>query len=298
MNPLSKFTKIPNVYVKLSSNNVYKYSSDVMDITSSEIGVCARSARDEIMFNNPDGLMNGQAVVEVIKNNVPAIKNPNKLIVSDVEQLLIAIKVATKEEEYSVESDCPECGKHGAFDRNLQSLLDNCNYITELPHLILKDTGLIIRFRPLLWEERSKFSQDLFMCHKRGALLDSDTTSTDEEKIKEFSSIFESMTEVNFEMMVSGISSIETPSIKTDDGLQEGVLVTDSSHIREWLGQQPRNVLEMIRKELDSFNKIGVPHELPVECSDCQHQWELKGLVYDPSDFFVRNFSSLTAQKS
>lgn len=292
MNPLSKFTKIPLVYVKMCSNGHYQYPADVIESTGKEIGVCARSARDELMFNNPDALMNGEAVVEVIKNNVIGVKNPNKLFVPDVEQLLIAIKLATKETSYSIESSCPNCQKHGAFERDLQQLLDSATMLEEIPHLLLEDVGLLLKFRPLYWEERSSYSQEMFMCHKQAHILEQ-SEGSDEEKIKEFTSIFDKMTEINFNMMSSNIMSIETP----DDGEEMGVVIDNMEHIKDWLGQQPTFILEKIKTEVDKLNVIGIEHSMGVECSECNHQWELTGLYYDPSDFFVRNFSSQSQKK-
>lgn len=292
MNPLSKFTKIPLVYVKMCSNGHYHYPADVIEGMGKEIGVCARSARDELMFNNPDALMNGEAVVEVIKNNVIGVKNPNKLFVPDVEQLLIAIKLATKETSYSIESSCPQCQKHGAFERELQQLLDSATMLDEVPHLLLEDVGLLLKFRPLYWEERSSYSQEMFMCHKQAHILEQ-SDGSDEEKIKEFTSIFDKMTEINFNMMSSNILSIETP----DEGDEKGVVIESQEHIKDWLGQQPTFVLEKIKNEVDKLNVIGIDHTMAVECSDCHHQWELTGLYYDPSDFFVRNFSSQNQKK-
>lgn len=293
MNPLSKFTKIPLVYVKMCSNGHYPYPSDVIENSSgNEIGVCARSARDELMFNNPDALMNGEAVVEVIKNNVIGVQNPNKLFVPDVEQLLIAIKLATKETSYSIESTCPNCQKHGAFERDLQQLLDSATMLDEVPHLLIDGVGLLLKFRPLYWHERSEYSQEMFLCHKQAHMLEQ-SEGSDEEKIKNFAGIFDKMTEINFNMMSANIMSIETPSV----GNEKGEVIDNQEFIKDWLGKQPTFILEKIKNEVDKLNKIGIDHSMGVECSECNHQWELNGLYYDPSDFFVRSFSSQNQKK-
>lgn len=292
MNPLSRYTKIPTVYTKLSTNNIFPYSNAVCEHRP-EFGACARSARDELMFNNPDSLMNGEAVVEVIKNNVDGVLDPNNMYVSDVEQLLIAIKLATKEKTYSIETKCPNCEKHGAFERDLQVLLDGVTYLEEIPYVILDESGLLIKFRPQLWKERTKFSNEMFMFHKRAALLEKDESVESEEKMKIFTEIFDGMATLSFEMMLSSIISIETPEF---DG-QPSEVVDDPEMIKEWLGLQPSFILSVIRDKINEFSNIGISHTLDAQCSECDHVWTIEGLFYDPSDFFAQNFSSRNQKK-
>lgn len=141
MNPLAQYTKIEEIFVKLASNDVIKYKEDVLKKV--KLGVCARAARDEIMLNTPDALIGGEAVSRVIENCVPGIENAGGLFVNDVEQLLIAIKVASKEEDYEIQTKCPECNHEGAFHRNLQVLLETMTYFENQPILEL---SMILKF--------------------------------------------------------------------------------------------------------------------------------------------------------
>ncbi len=277
MNPLSKYTKVEVLYTRLATNDVVKYPEGVLVNPTVECGICARSARDELMFNNPDALMNGEAVASVIENCVPNIADARKLFVQDVELLLIGIKLATKEKEYQVEVDCPKCNHHGAFERDLDYLLNTATLLEEQPTLVLEEVGgLVLKFRPHTWEEYSKFGLSMFQEQKKAKVLEG-LEMSDEDKMKEFTEIFEVMTQLSFDMVVANIESIETA---------DGLVITDKEFISEWLGEQPTFILKQIREKADSFNKVGVSHEMEVGCSECGHEWLLENLQFDPSNFF------------
>lgn len=282
MNPLSKYTKVEVLYAKLVSNDVVKYPEGVLLNNTVECGICARSARDELMFNNPDALMNGEAVVNVIENCVPNIGNARKLFVPDVELLLVGIKLATKEREYHIEVDCPNCKHHGAFERDLQVLLDSAELLEEQPELLLEDVGgLLLKFRPQTWEEYSAFGQNMFQQQKKAQVLESREDLTEAEKMAVFSEIFEVMTKLSFDMIVCNIDSIETT---------DGIVITEKEFIAEWLGEQPAFVLKQIREKADWINNTGISHEMDVGCSSCGHEWTIENLQFDPSNFFAQSF--------
>lgn len=58
---------------------------------------------------------------------------------------------------------------------------------------------------------------------------------SDEDKMKEFTEIFEVMTQLSFDMVVANIESIETA---------DGLVITDKEFIAEWLGEQPTFILK------------------------------------------------------
>lgn len=288
MNPLAQYTKIEEIFVKLASNNVIKYSPEVLE--KIKLGVCARAARDEIMLNTPDALIGGDAIVRVIENCVPGIKDAGGLFVNDVEQLLIAIKVASKEEDYEIQTKCPECGHGGAFHRNLQLLLDTMTYFEQQPIVELPN-GLRVFFKPYTWDEYSDFGQRMFQEQKKSELvesLDGEDEEVFEKKKKLFSEVFEAMTQLNFDMIVSSIEKIETP---------DGTEVTEKEFITEWVSSLPKNTLKEVRTASDELQEIGISHVMEVCCSECSHEWTIDKLRYDPSHFFGYSFSSQSRKK-
>lgn len=288
MNPLAQYTKIEEIFVKLATNNVIKYNESILE--KIKLGVCARSARDEIMLNTPDALIGGEAVTRVIENCVPGVNDAGSLYVNDVEQLLIAIKVASKEEDYEIQTKCPECDHEGAFSRNLQVLLDSMTYFTEQPTLELSN-GLKVFFKPYTWNEYSDFGQRMFQEQKKAEyidMLEGDNDEIVEQKKKLFTEVFEAMTQLNFDMIVDSIEKIETP---------DGTEVIEKEFISDWVSKLPKATLNQVRLETDKLQEVGISHEMEVECSECNHEWTITGLRYDPSHFFGYSFSSLSQKK-
>lgn len=288
MNPLAKFTKIEEISTKLISNNVIPYKEGVLGSKGVKCGVCARSARDEMILNTPDMLLNGQAISKVIENCVPNVLNADELYVNDVEQLLIAIKVATKEDYYDVNTVCPECEHAGRFERNLSYLLDSAESFKTVPSIVL-DNGLTIDFRPFTWREYSDFSERMFNQQQHSKFLEVREDVSDEEKIKEFKDIFEAMAQLNFDMIACVIWKIITP---------DGDVVEEKEFIGEWIGAQSKTILKLIREKMDEVIDKGISHEMEVECSECHHQWTIDNLKYDPSNFFDFSFSNLNQNPS
>jgi ribosomal protein S27E len=288
MNPLAKYTKIEELFVKLASNNVMKYKPEVLK--SIKLGVCARSARDEIMLNTPDALIGGDAIIKVIENCVPDIEEAGELYVNDVEQLLIAIKVASKEDHYEIQTKCPECGHEGAFHRDLKALLETMTYFENQPILELSN-GLKVYFKPYTWNEYSDFGQRMFQEQKKSEYIDTLEGDDDEAfqlKKKLFTEVFEGMTQLNFDMIVKSIEKIETP---------DGDVVEESEFVTEWVSSLPKNTLKQVREASDKIQEIGISHEMEVGCSECNHEWTIDKLRYDPSHFFGYSFSSQSQKK-
>lgn len=286
MNPLAKYTKIEEIFTKLVSNNAIKYKDGVLE-DGVKCGICARSARDEIMLNSPDALLNGDAIVRVIENCVPNVLNANELYVNDIEQLLIGIKLASKEDSYDINVVCPVCEQKGSFSRDLSYLMETAELFKEQPTLELSN-GLVLKLKPLTWREFSDFSVNLFNEQKRVQVIENNDELKDEEKIKFYAEIFEKMTQLNYDMIIDQIQCIVTP---------DEVEVDDKEFINEWLGSQPASIIKEIKTVIDTMDSTGVSHTMEAECPHCNHEWLIEGLKYDPSNFFGLSFSSQNQKK-
>jgi len=89
---LSKYYRAPKLYVRIPSQGAF--NPDMEQSMSGELAIMAMTGRDETMIKNPDALLNGEAVTSVIKSCVPGIKEPSELPITDIDTLLIAIKIA------------------------------------------------------------------------------------------------------------------------------------------------------------------------------------------------------------
>lgn len=94
-NPLAMFMRQPKIYISLPSGGKYWPVGSLEIPNNNQLAVYSMTARDELLLNIPDALMNGQAVVDVIQNCVPSIKNAWEMPSIDVDVILIAIRLAT-----------------------------------------------------------------------------------------------------------------------------------------------------------------------------------------------------------
>ena len=95
INPLAKYYRAPGPHVKIPSGGRFSEIDTTMLSVNGEIPVYPMTAADEILVKNPDALLNGFAVEELIKSCVPAVKNVRSLAAQDIDVLLLAIKLAS-----------------------------------------------------------------------------------------------------------------------------------------------------------------------------------------------------------
>ena len=89
MNQLNKYFRKPKIYIKLPTGG--KFNPEMETTVLDEVGVLPMTALDEITLKNPDALLNGEAIVNVIKSCCPDIPEPKKMCNIDVEALFLAI---------------------------------------------------------------------------------------------------------------------------------------------------------------------------------------------------------------
>lgn len=277
MNPLSKYTKIEVLSVDLCSGENLVYKKNV--VKEKNCGVCARSARDELMFNNPEFLINGEAVVNVIENCVENVQSARDLYTQDVEQLLVAIKIATDEKTYDVGAICPKCEKEGVFERDLEYLMDTVVVPEDEVFLTMEESGLNVFFRPHTWGESNKFALKAYQIQQKINILEQSENLSDEEKVKHISPLITDIARLQFDSSVCHISRIEMP--------EEGAnVVTDQNMIKDWLETLKSADYKAIMKKIDEVNDFGISRKMDCECT-CGHQWVMEDIKLDPSTFFA-----------
>ena len=123
-NPLKQYFRQPSNYIRLPSGGKY-YPEEAIDFPENqEVAVYPMTARDEILLKTPDALINGQAVIEIIRSCVPNIKNPWVMPAVDLDACLIAVRMATYGDEFELDTKCPNCGEAWRFSVDLRTFLD------------------------------------------------------------------------------------------------------------------------------------------------------------------------------
>ena len=144
-NPLKQFYRAPKLYVQLPSRG--KFNVLEGEAMTGEIAVHAMTSKDELMMKNPDALLNGEAITSVIKSCVPGIMDPKEIPITDVDTLLIAIKIATNGDEHEVSAKCPKCNTESKGMVNLRNILPTAKLL-ESEYPVKLDTGVTVYMKP------------------------------------------------------------------------------------------------------------------------------------------------------
>ena len=108
-NPLSSHFRAPKLFAPIPSAGKF-YESAVVEMPETlELPVFAMTAKDEMIMKNPDALLNGEAVAQVIQSCVPNVKNARAMLSSDIDVLLVAVQGATYGDAVVVTAPCPTC---------------------------------------------------------------------------------------------------------------------------------------------------------------------------------------------
>lgn len=276
-NPLSGYFRSPKLYTQLPSLGKF-YSNDVVEIPESgELAVYAMTAKDEMIMKNPDALLNGEAVAQVVQSCVPAVKKPRSLISNDVDTLLIAIQGATNGDEIEVKDKCPTCGHEDSGIVSVESILETMTVLEER-YLCDLDNGLQVEIQPFTYESTIKAGIANFRTTRS---LQSVAQISDEmEQLKAFDENFRQIAALNFDLVVDSVASVSGT-----DSHGEQFIVTDRASIREFLENSESIVGKQIEQTIEKVSNLGVNKEVMLECPE--HGKFEASVAFDPVNFSI-----------
>ncbi len=273
-NPLKNYFRTFKLYMKLPSGMSY-YTPDVVTFTDKgEIGVLPMTGKDELAFKNPDALLNGEALIEVLTSCVPAVKLPRALLTNDIDALITAIRYATYNDALETELKCPKCGHDNVFKLDLQYALDNMTEL-EPEYVINLETGLSVFLKPYTFPDLLKGLHSNFEQTKLQRAVESQNLS-DAQRSAIYGTAFKEIATVKFELMLSGIVKV------VDEG--RGVNVTDKKFIKEFLYNIDKKSVDKIHDLLTKINQIGIKRTFTAKCTECEHEWESE-IDFNPVNF-------------
>ena len=273
-NPLMPWFREPGPHMTFPTRAMF-YDDEIVTLTmSNEIEIYPMGGYDEMILKNADGLLNGDSIEKVILSCVPGVHFPRKLMVPDVDAIMLAIRFATYGNDLDFETVCPACKFENTYSADIQKLLDTIIYLDkEMVVDYSKDVKIYIR--PYNYESHIKANVVTFEQTKLMKSLDYQNDLSEEEKKKIIDESFNKIANLNFDLITSAIYKIEIP----------GEIVTDFEHIKEFLRNIPVKKANIIQEKINEVNKIGINREVDAVCRSCGHEWVTK-VVYDPSHFF------------
>ena len=281
-NPLSAHFRSPKLFTPIPSAGKF-YKDAVVEMPETlELPVFAMTAKDEMIMKNPDALLNGEAVAQVIHSCVPNVKRARAMLSSDVDVLLVAIQGATYGDDVEVTAECPTCKESQNGIASVQEAIDTMGTLDET--YTVEHEQLSIEIRPFTYESTIKAGVTNFQSTRSlQALAD----VTDEmERLRLFNNNFKQIAELNFSLIVDSVASITITSDEDAD------VVTDRGHITEFLNNAESKVGKAIEEKIAEINGIGINHEMLMSCETCvdEEDQPLKfesRVNFDPVNFFT-----------
>lgn len=271
-NPLFKHFRQPSVYLDLPSMGRFWNETDLDIPPSGQIPVYPMTVKDEITFKTPDALMNGSGVVEVIHSCCPNIKNAWATPTSDIDAILIAIRIASYGNNMDIMSVCPHCGEENENTVDLRILLDSLVTADYSPTVI---NGLTFNFKPQTFKTMNEANLITFEQEKLIRAINS-SELTEEQKLTEFNKIFPTLTDMNVMTIVNCIQSITT---------EDDVEVTELKLIKEFIYNCDRMLFNQIKEHLEEIAQSQKIKPLTINCSSCTKEYSTD-LTFEQSNFF------------
>jgi len=270
-NPLKQYFRRPSIYLKLPSKGL-NYDEGVVIMTENgELPVFPMTAIDEITSKTPDSLYNGTAVAEVIKSCVPNILDPWKVNSTDLDAILVAIRIATNGNEMDIETHCPSCHEDFKYGINLAVILNNFLPGDYSKPMIIGE--LQIKFRPLNYRELTANAIRQFEIQR--ALVNINNLEDGPEKDKKSSDLFKTIALSTIELIANTIDSISSNDIN----------VTEKAYILDYLQNTDKKIVDAIKEKSLSLRETTQMKPLEIDCSGCNHHYT-QAFTLNVSDFF------------
>lgn len=270
-NPLHKFFRKPKIYVSLPGQ--HRYSDDIIEFTDNgELPVYPMTGADEIIMKNPDGLLNGESLVSVIKSCVPAVKNPKKLLTNDLDVLVTAIRYATYGDDIEVQLKCPSCEATNNFKIDISDSLAVIQKLED--EYVVSDNGLDIHLKPYTFKESIA---GLHVQFEQSKIIKAMASSemTDAQRSELMTETFIKAAQVNENLLVDAIDRIVT---------DDGHVVIDRNHIKEFIKNAESLLIDKIEEMIKNISSVGIDKEKHVSCPGCHHEWDTT-IDFNPVNF-------------
>ena len=272
-NPLKQYFRQPAVFIRLPSNGQHWPKNSINMPANGELPVMAMTTMDEITYRTPDALFNGNAVVSVIQSCIPNILDAWQIPNTDLDTILIAIRIATYGHTIDVSSVCPACSTENDYGVDLRNIMDRVKAPDYSRGFKLGD--LEIWFKPMTYQEVNANNLLQFEDQKTLQMIQSGEMS-DEDRLKTMGEMLKKLTAITTQALCQSIAVIRTPTAQVDE----------NQHIQEWLGNCDRHTFNQVRDHVVELRKASELQPLHVKCTNCNHEYDQQ-FTLDMTTFFA-----------
>lgn len=272
-NPLSQFFRQPAIYIRLPSGGRGWTEGSLNLPANGELPVYPMTAIDEITYRTPDALFNGESVVSVIQSCVPNILDAWAVPSTDLDAILVAIRIASYGHKMDIDTACPKCQNESAFSLDLRSVMDKMKSADYSKALTIGD--LTIFFRPLDYRQITANSIIQFEQQKTMQVV-GDADVPEEDKVTQLNIMMKRMVEATVIVLAQSISEIRT----------NDAMVTDPDQILEFMQNCDRNIFNKIKDHAVGLREASELKPLQLCCTACQNEYE-QAFTMDMARFFA-----------
>jgi len=265
LNPLSKYFRKPTIYVQIPTGG--RFNPEIPKTILDEIPVMPMTAIDEISMQNPDALLNGEALMTVISSCVPSIPDPRNLCSIDADLLFLAIKYATYGKTVTHLHTCTKCEEQAEYNIDINNVLEKFPEIQEVEPI--KHGDLKIYITPPRIESMTRLA--LIDVEQQRILQSIQAVSEDDitemELAKQFAISFRKVSKQNVDLLISSINRTETPD----------ETVSDEESIMEFMNNIPATIVKEVNDRVKLVTKK--PEDLTTfefTCDACDHRDKIK----------------------
>ena len=272
-NPLKQYFRQPAIYIRLPSGGKHYATGTLNTSPTGEYAVFPMTAIDEITYRTPDALYNGQATVNVIQSCVPDIRNAWSVPSTDLDTLLVAIRVATYGHDMDFATTCPACKTETEQALDLRTVLDRMQPADYSRTVNVSDMEIF--FRPLSYQNLNDNNKMQFESQKLLQAMPDDSVP-DSAKITALGDALKKITEITVTALSQSIAAIKTPQ----------ALVTESEFIQDFLKNCDRQIFNQVRDFIIELKSNSEMPPLALTCPNCQHSYQ-QSLTLDMTSFFA-----------
>jgi len=277
-NPLMGLMRQPKIYITLPSQGKFWPEGALIPTATNEYPVYSMTARDELILKTPDALLNGQAVVDVIQSCVPNIIDAWQCPQTDVDAILIAIRLATYGE--NMDTNVTIKGVEATYSIDLKDVLSQLMSSPQWEDRIEVAPNLIIYVKPLNYREISKASAETFETQRIINIVNDESLEED-KKLEIFTQSFNKLTKMTLDIVTDTVYRIDTTA----------GTVTEKEFIVEFMNNCDKTVFNAVKTHLDKLKDIIAIKPMRVKATEemvaagSAEEVEVP-LVFDPSTFF------------
>jgi len=275
---LEQYYRQPEIYIKVPNDGEF-YPPGVLEIPESgEIPVYAMTAKDDIILRTPDALISGEAIAQLITSCVPSIKDPWQIPASDIDYILVAIRIASYGNEMELEFKCEKCENEFNYEIGLGPYIEKLGEISfSEENKVISYGDIKIHIKPLSYTDLTFIQRRTFEEQRALQAVNQMEDQSDEEKTKFYNEILNTMTDININSIASGVKGIELP---------DGILITDKEEIVAFVNNASIKLFRKISSTIRDARQKTVLEPLHIECPECEHKFD-SPLIFDYANFFV-----------